>query len=285
MTILAAPDWLEIARDCAASGRPCALVTVAATRGSVPREAGACMLVTMEAIIGTVGGGRLEQQAVDLARRRMSEAAPGIVRQTYALGPELGQCCGGSVDLSIESLSTADAATLERWAALRAAEQPTEHLYLFGAGHVGLAVAQVAATLPYRLHWIDSRPEAAAQSEVAGIPIMISPQPALEADSAAPNSFYLVMTHSHALDLEICERVLKRNSFAYLGLIGSNTKRAKFVKRLRNQGISDRDLGRLVCPIGIPGLRSKLPAVIAVAAMAQLLGLSEKNAARGLKIA
>jgi xanthine dehydrogenase accessory factor len=93
------------------------------------------------------------------------------------------------------------------------------------------------------------------------------------------------MTHSHALDLEICERVLRRGDFAFLGLIGSATKRAKFAKRLRDRGVADRQLARLTCPIGVPGIHSKLPAVIAVAAMAQVLELSEKNAASGLKIA
>lgn len=285
MNGFAQAGWLAIARDCAASNLPCALVRVAATRGSAPREAGASMLVTADATVGTIGGGRLEQQAIELARRCMTESAADPVQQTYALGPELGQCCGGSVDLSVEVLRNADAATLDRWASLYHAEQPTAHLYLFGAGHVGLAVARIAVTLPYCLHWIDSRGEAGAKAEAACLPITILPKPALAAESAMPNGLYLVMTHSHALDLDICERILRRGDFAFLGLIGSATKRAKFVQRLRDRGIQERQIARLVCPIGVSGINSKLPAAIAVAAMAQVLTSSEKSAARGLKIA
>jgi xanthine dehydrogenase accessory factor len=285
MSFVAPTDWLVVARENLTAGKPCALVTVAAIRGSAPREAGACMLVMADDVIGTIGGGRLEQQAIDLARELIRDKTTGIHRQTSALGPELGQCCGGSVDLTLEALFHADPATLSRWAALRAAEQPSRPLYLFGAGHVGFAVAGIAASLPYRLTWIDSRPEIAAKAAAANLPLTISAQPALEVDSAAPDGLYLVMTHSHALDLEICERVLKCGDFAFLGLIGSTTKRAKFVKRLRNRGVSEESLSRLVCPIGVPGIHGKLPAVIAVAAMAQVLGISEKNAASGLKIA
>lgn len=285
MTYIAPTDWLTVARDCLAAGKPCALVTVAAIRGSAPREAGACMLVTGADVIGTIGGGRLEQQAIDLARKLICDRTSGIVTQTCALGPELGQCCGGSVDLTLEALFDADPTALIRWAELRAAEQPSRPLYLFGAGHVGFAVAAIAASLPYRLNWIDSRPEIATKAAAANLPLILSAQPALEVDSATPDGLYLVMTHSHALDLEICERVLKRGDFTFLGLIGSATKRAKFVKRLRNRGVSEDLLSRLVCPIGVPGIHGKLPAVIAVAAMAQILGISEKNAASGLKIA
>ena len=285
MKNLAQPNWLEAARDCAAAGRPCALVTVTAVKGSAPREAGAHMLVTETSLFGTIGGGHLEQQAIAQARALLTESGSAQIHQTFALGPELGQCCGGSVDIAIEPLLRDDADTLRRWALDYQRELPTETLYLFGAGHVGLAVAQIAATLPYRLTWIDSRPETVAQAAALGIDLANSAQPALEVDSAPAQTFFLIMTHSHALDLEICERVLRRRDFAFLGLIGSATKRAKFAKRLRNRGIPADSLARLTCPIGVGGIHSKLPAAIAVAAMAQILQLSEKTDASGLKIA
>ena len=278
-------NWIDAARACFTAGRPCALVTVTAARGSTPREPGARMLVTLEGIVGTIGGGQLEQNAIDLARACFAGGSGETIRRSYSLGPELGQCCGGNVELSIEPLLRAESGKLERWTAFYEAEQPVDHLYLFGAGHVGLVLAQIAAALPYRLHWIDGRREMAVKAAAVNLPIVISVQPAREVDRAEANGFFLVMTHSHALDLEICARVLKRGDFAFLGLIGSATKRARFVRRLRDRGIPEVQLARLVCPIGISGIHSKLPAAIAVAAAAQLLASSEKNAARRLNIA
>jgi xanthine dehydrogenase accessory factor len=280
-----AADWLDLARTCAAAGRPCALVTVAGVRGSAPREAGARMLVTAEGIAGTIGGGQLELQAIAEARRRLADPVPEPQPLHFALGPELGQCCGGSVDLAIEVLADGNPAILARWADWHDRALPSQHLYLFGAGHVGTAVAGIVAALPYRLHWIDGRPETAGAAAAIGQPLTVAREPALEVDSAADGAFYVVMTHSHALDLEICERVLRRGDFAFLGLIGSATKRARFVKRLGGRGIPEPLLQRLVCPIGIGGIRSKLPAAIAVGLAAQLLQASEMNAARRLKIA
>lgn len=280
-----AADWLDLARTCFAAGRPCALVTITGIRGSAPREAGARMLVTAAETAGTIGGGQLELQAIAQARASLASPMPEPQPLHFALGPELGQCCGGTVDLAIEVLRDGDAAVLARWADEHVRALPTRHLYLFGAGHVGTAVARIVATLPYRLHWIDGRPGMAAAAAAIGLPLTVAREPGLEVDSAAADALYSVMTHSHALDLEICERVLRRGDFAFLGLIGSATKRARFVKRLGGRGISEPLLQRLVCPIGVGGIRSKLPAAIAVGLAAQLLQVSEMNAARRLKIA
>ncbi len=167
----------------------------------------------------------------------------------FALGDSLGQCCGGSVTLRFRSVEE------------RGAEPAQFHVVLYGAGHVGTEVARILERLPCRLTWFDSRPEMARPG------VMIEEEPAWMVDHAEPAAFHLVMTHSHALDLNIVERVLRRGEFSFLGLIGSETKAAKFRARLRARGL---DPSALVCPVGL-FKAGKHPAEVAVSAVAQLL--------------
>lgn len=150
-----------------------------------------------------------------------------------------------------------------------------DHLYLFGAGHVGRAVVRALEPLPFRVTWIDSRENAFPDGLPRHIVTVPSSAPPAEVDGAPKGAFFLVMTHSHPLDLDICARVLERNDFAYLGLIGSETKRARFASRLRAIGIPPQVLDRLACPIGIPGIAGKEPATIAASVAAQLLIVAE----------
>ncbi|MGH6931623.1 MAG: xanthine dehydrogenase accessory protein XdhC [Dongiaceae bacterium] len=151
-------------------------------------------------------------------------------------------------------------------------------LYLFGAGHVGKAIARQFEQLPFRIAWIDSRPDAFPVDLASNVSRHIAPLPPEMVEQAPSEAFYLVMTHSHPLDLEICARILGRGDFKFLGLIGSDTKRARFASRLRAIGIPDQSLARLICPIGLPGLDGKEPATIAVAVAAQLLTIGNSAA-------
>jgi xanthine dehydrogenase accessory factor len=154
------------------------------------------------------------------------------------------------------------------------------HVVLFGAGHVGQAIVRVLGTRACRVTWVDER-EAQFPADVpANVRVLWSDAPALDADDAPAETYFLVMTHSHALDQDICERVLRRADYAYLGLIGSGTKRAMFERRLAQRGIAADALARLVCPIGVPGIKSKDPSAIAVAVAAQLLQVREARARR-----
>ena len=260
-------------RDAAArllqAGTPADVVEVLQARGSVPREAGTRMLVTADDVIGTVGGGHLELQAIEAARQRLAAGTNGEHEQHFALGPALGQCCGGAVTLRHVPL---DAASLAHW------PEPTARftLQLYGAGHVGRAIVALLATLPCRVDWIDEREDQFPAGLVLAShirPLCVEPVEA-EVAQAPPGAYYLVLTHSHALDLEICAAVLRRGDFGFLGLIGSRTKHARFVRRLRDRGVDPALLERLICPIGISGLRGKEPEVVALSAVAQLLLLS-----------
>jgi xanthine dehydrogenase accessory factor len=261
-------------------GRAAMDVEVLAHRGSVPREAGTHMLVSADAVAGTIGGGHLELKAIAAARALLAEraavhdatgGASGFdatpVDVHYPLGPALGQCCGGAVTLRTAPLS---AAQLAGWVAA----PPRFLLQLYGAGHVGRAIAALLAGIDCRVQWIDER-----ESEFPPGP----PPPhiervcvdAVEAEVALapPGAFYLVLTHQHDLDLRITEAVLRRGDFGFLGLIGSATKRARFLHRFEERGIAHDVLARLSCPIGLPGIRGKEPEVLAISVVAQLLGL------------
>lgn len=252
------------------SGEPAIVVEVVATRGSVPRDAGTHMLVSAEACHGTIGGGHLELKAISFARSMIERGENARHEQHYALGPSLGQCCGGAVTLSFVPFD-ADAATLRPKAA------PLFHLQLHGAGHVGRAIATLLATLDVEVDWFDQRDDGFADTTTLGSTwpahirrIAIDTVEA-EVRHAPPGAFYLVLTHEHAIDLRIVEAVLKRGDFAFCGLIGSKTKRAQFARRLEERGLSRRTIDRVICPIGIAGIAGKEPEVIAAAVVAQLL--------------
>ena len=249
-----------------AAGRAAVVVEVLEARGSVPREAGTRMLVAADAVHGTIGGGHLELQAIATARARLGQA--GELLQPLALGPTLGQCCGGALTLRYAPL---DATAL----ALGPDTPPRFVLQLYGAGHVGRAIVDVLAGVPCAVSWIDER-----DSEFPAGPLpphvrklCVEPVEA-EAASAPAGAFHLVLTHSHALDLRITEAILRRGDFGFLGLIGSATKRARFLKRFAQRGIAPEALARLTCPIGLPGIPGKAPGIVAVAVAAQLLRLS-----------
>jgi len=233
-------------------------VTVLETRGSAPREAGARMWVSAAGTAGTIGGGNLEYTALKIAREMLLSGETRRERR-FALGDSLGQCCGGTVLLRF-SLNEK----------IETNEEPSMHIALFGAGHVGKEVARILERLPCSLTWVDPRPDQFPATVGANVRVVIEEEPAWMVDEAPHGAYFLVMTHSHALDLELVERILKRGDFAYLGLIGSETKAAKFKARLRRRGFSEEILARLVSPIGlVRGV--KHPAAVAVSAVAELL--------------
>lgn len=294
-------DPRSAARASLARGEPAIVVEVVQARGSVPRGRGTRMVVTASTVGGTIGGGHLELKAIASARqrlakrmpreqdlpcaagawaraepRRSSTAAPTPADDTehFPLGPALGQCCGGAVTVRYLAL---DAALLAAWPD----PPPRFHLQLYGAGHVGRALVQVLRGLPCTVQWIDERedqfpPLACGESDSGGAAriecVCVEPVEA-EVATAPPGASFLVLTHSHDLDLRICEAILRRGDFGLLGLIGSRTKRARFVARLTRRGLPETLVERIACPIGLPGLEGKEPGVIAVAAAAQLLAL------------
>jgi len=249
-----------------AGQRAAIVVEVVDFKGSVPRETGTRMLVASDAEVGTIGGGHLELQAIEHARTLLagSDTSPPHERE-ITLGPSLGQCCGGVLRLRWQALS---AAALSAWPA----PAPRFHLQLYGAGHVGRAIVALLAGIQCRVQWIDERDsEFPAEASPPHIERLCVEPVEAEVKGAPRGACFLVLTHSHELDLRITEAILRRGDFAYLGLIGSATKRARFVHRFEQRGIAADALARLTCPIGVPGIGGKEPEVIAVAVVAQML--------------
>jgi xanthine dehydrogenase accessory factor len=313
----------------------CVLVTVVAVKGSAPRSAGSRMIITNDGLDGSIGGGQLEFEATNTARKLLAQESETSKTKVYGLGPALNQCCGGAVTLLYELLSSENPEWLE---ALLSAQQASETtvlisaidrpsvakwvfiegttipedlppeifsvldtqflgadaciltgksdsdrfmlervenraltVYLFGAGHVAQAVVLELERQPVVIHWIDSR---AAQfpAQLPGNVIQkVRKDPVTEIKTAAAGAVFLVMTHSHSLDEDICFNVLQRKDAAWLGLIGSISKRRRFEHRLEKRGISKAGLDMLKCPVGMAGIIGKRPATIAVAIAAQLL--------------
>jgi xanthine dehydrogenase accessory factor len=315
-------------------------IVLAEVRGSAPRECGTSMLVWPAGVMGTIGGGRLEWDAIAAARDLLQthEVPARICR--FVLGADLGQCCGGVVTLWIErygrsSLDELRAAQMAaesgrallvstitpggmhhrlvrdpdgEGAPLSAPEpalprlihgahgEPTlferledamPEVWLYGAGHVGQALARILAELPVRLTWTDSRAEWLPCADTERMHVRHCAEPAATLDEAPAEAYFVVMTHSHALDYELCRTLLKSNRFAWLGLIGSLSKAARFRSRLAREGVAADAIARLACPVGVPGIASKWPSAIAVAVAAQLLqqigAAAARNAVRALE--
>jgi xanthine dehydrogenase accessory factor len=323
------------------------LVTIARVQGSAPREAGAKMIVTDSQIYGTIGGGNLEFTAIDQARTMLLDLnSNATTTRQFALGPSLGQCCGGRVVLSFETITSADERWIDQVKTCYEKKEPCvvvtgidrartktlitpssssfpdwitpelstaamallngedffvchglsngdskavaytldkiidnlRELWLFGAGHVGRAIADVMDGTPFRIMWVDSRSEEFSDLLPANVSIVISDEPQFDVAHAKSGAYFLVMTHSHQLDEDICRAVLKREDFGFLGVIGSNSKKARFLHRLRDRGISEELLSRMICPIGLPTISSKKPRDIAISVAAQLLSLVSEEA-------
>ncbi len=296
--------WATAALGALRRGEPCALVSILAVEGSTPREAGTRMAVTAATCAGTIGGGNLEFQAIAQARAALDHPAGTWRIQDYPLGVLLGQCCGGRVRLLVEHLDAAQVGWLaaaealplftletrllpgrlerrlrddvaprlsargplpsEGNALVETVGEPLTPLLMAGAGHVGTALAKIMQGLPYRVDWYDTRSD--SQGAIVVDPAKLAHM------VRATNGPVLILTHDHALDYDLTRAALDGEA-GFIGVIGSATKRARFVSRLRKDGYGEDAVVRLVCPIGLPGIAGKAPQVIAVAVAAQLLSM------------
>ncbi|SOB93338.1 xanthine dehydrogenase accessory protein XdhC [Rhodobacter maris] len=285
----------------AAQRGPFVRVLVAAVKGSAPREPGAEMLVWPDHVEGTIGGGTLEFEAIARARARR---APKLER--FALGPDMGQCCGGAVTLAFEPFTaqileeivgevfarpisgpaerplavhralaearragTAPPLLVEGWL-IEPLAAPPEELWVWGAGHVGRAIVNVIAPLEdWAIRWADTDAARFPDTLLPGVTRLVAANPADLVSLAPPAARHLILTFSHALDFELCHRLLGRG-FSACGLIGSQTKWSRFQRRLAELGHSPAQISRIACPIGDPSL-GKAPQAIAISVAAALL--------------
>lgn len=259
-----------------------ALVRILSVRGSSPREAGTWMLVADGACYGTIGGGQLEYMAIDEARALLTMQGETRVLNV-PLGPDIGQCCGGNVRLSVERV---DAAIREELVQAELTERKAyPEVYLFGAGHVGRALTAAFALLPVNLVVVDTRAEELALIE-NGIDKRLTPVPEEVARAAAPGSVYIILTHEHALDFLVACEALIRGDAAYVGMIGSQTKRATFESWCVKSAQTKVDPAKLVCPIGVSANNDKRPEVIAAFVVAEVMAVlgAPKDKKNGAKV-
>ncbi|WP_224814737.1 xanthine dehydrogenase accessory protein XdhC [Hasllibacter sp. MH4015] len=235
-------------------------------RGSSPREAGAQMFVSADGTIGTIGGGQLEYMATDHARAMLRSGLHSD-KMDVPLGSEIGQCCGGRVEISLQRMTSADRATA--LAEREASDRQSPCVYILGAGHVGRALARQFQHLPVRCSIIDSRGDELALVDAA-VEARLSAMAEADIRRAPKGSAFIVLTHDHALDFLLTSEALERGDAAYVGLIGSATKRAKF-ERYHRASEARSDTRGLVCPIGATGSPDKRPEVIAAFVVAEVM--------------
>lgn len=247
-------NWISALAELQTQGEACVLVTIIDERGSTPRNAGSKMVVSAERIYDTIGGGHLEYKAMEIARQMLASGSQQTRLERFSLGASLGQCCGGVNVLLFEPMG-----------------QPQAQIAVFGAGHVGRALVPLLASLPCRVRWIDSREAEFPAQMPEGVTKILNDEVIDEVDNLPVGSYCIVMTHNHALDLELTAAILKRGDFNWFGLIGSKTKRMKFEHRLRERGFDPALVQRMRCPMGLAEVKGKLPMEIAVSVAAEVI--------------
>ncbi len=251
------------------------LVAITRASGSTPRDTGATMAVSAAATSATIGGGQLEFHCIDVAREML---ASGEAARTLhiPLGPQMGQCCGGRVQVSLKRATAADLAMLQMRERADAASRTA--ILIFGAGHTGRALAQALAPLPFATTLIDDR-DGVLDGLPAAITCIRMADPAQAIEAAPVNAAFVILSHSHALDYRLAEAALARGDGLYVGMIGSATKRARFESFFLRNGGRRETLARLTCPIGGADVDDKRPEVIAALTAAELVRslLGHKN--------
>jgi xanthine dehydrogenase accessory factor len=250
------PDWFEVVSQLKKQGEGFVLITILGVLGSAPRDSGTKMVVSTDDLFGTIGGGHLEFKSIAIAHKLLSQQKESQHIEHFSLGASLGQCCGGSTSVLFECFAACQT-----------------QIMLFGAGHVGKALTTILADLPCQVKWVDSRHEQFPGHSASNITMITSESPVDEIAKMPPGSYYLVMTHNHQLDFELCQALLKRDDFAFAGLIGSQTKWKRFQQRLGHRDFAAQQINQLTCPVGNSSVPGKRPMEVAVSIAAQLIAL------------
>ena len=265
-------NWQSIEKRLEAEQK-CVLITITAVKGSAPRETGAAMVIYSNGSqTGTIGGGALEWQATRQAQDLLAKNDSYLWQEKeLILGPDLEQCCGGVVRLSFELFTIAEKKQVMAKAQRFEQMEKPQNLIIFGAGHIGKALIQALSPHGFDVLWVDSRDKIFPSHMPENVRTCHTDEPVEALSGQAPETFVLIMTHSHDVDFQIACKALQTPEIGFAGLIGSATKKARFVRRFAEQGLSLDQIARLTCPVGIAGITSKTPQAIAASVTAQLL--------------
>ncbi len=252
--------WFDAAKRCQDTGSAYALVTILGCAGSTPRDNSAKMVVTDENTYDTIGGGHLEFVVTNKARELLVANNDSQEIHHFPLGASLGQCCGGSATVLIET-----------FAACRF------HIGLFGAGHVAKELVKILGALPCRVTWIDPREDLFPKELPENVTKLVSDEPQYEIEHLPAGSDILILTHNHTLDFELCMAALEHEKLRHIGLIGSNTKAERFVKRLAHRGYSTEQINTIKTPVGLAEVPGKLPMEVAVSIAGELIAIQNND--------
>ena len=233
------------------------------TLGSVPRDKGDYMVISKEDIFGTIGGGHLEFLVINKSKELLNNKVKKTETLNIPLGPGIGQCCGGYVQIKL-TYHTNGEKSLENFI-------ENINLFIFGAGHIGQAISSKSLDLNFNVHLIDSRKNFLLMNEYKDIDYIFANEPWKLIKNLSPNSYYVILTHSHNFDFKIINEILIYNSFKFIGLIGSKTKKNRFSSMLRNNGHHQSLIDLIECPVGINIKHSKEPNEIAISILAKLI--------------
>ncbi|NKB76731.1 MAG: xanthine dehydrogenase accessory protein XdhC [Gammaproteobacteria bacterium] len=263
-------NWINALSQLSQSNQAFVIVTILSVEGSAPRDAQTKMIVDNTTIHDTIGGGNLEYQAITKSRELLLLDQSVLHRETFSLGKDLTQCCGGKVELLFEVFPVCDFTVV-----------------VLGAGHVGKALVAILSELNCRVHWVDSRPSQFPQDSEfwahnTNVQKIIMEYPDKTIESCPANSYYLIVTHSHETDFEFCEAILSRHDSVFCGLIGSKSKAAKFRNRLSRKKFTQEEINQLTSPVGLADIPGKAPMAVAVSISAQLLQLNHQRRNRQL---
>lgn len=248
-------SWFDAVHQCQHQGLSYVLITVISAAGSTPRENGCKMVVSIDSQFDTIGGGHLEHMATQKARALLYQGKDQQLIESYPLASKLGQCCGGAVKILFEAHC-----------------QHTQHVAVFGMGHVAQALIPILSQLPLQISWIDQRENLVDTKQVANNVKCIVDEDCIANMAELPDaSWAIILTHNHQLDYELVEQGLKQGRLGYLGMIGSQTKANRFRLRLANRGFSQEQIASLVSPIGKLDIAGKRPIEVAVSIAAQLI--------------
>jgi len=258
------------------------LATIIETKGSVPRNENVSMVVSSSEQYGTIGGGELEYQVIKESNDLLNNLNCNQKIIELPLGPALGQCCGGFVKIQLSKFNNGIKLLLKHDLKEQIINQ-NQNLYIFGAGHVANALLSKLDGVGFNIFIIDSRENFISKINADFVFPILAKDHTIIIKNSPSKSFYLVLTHSHQLDLSICDSILKKNDFTFIGLIGSKTKKIRFKKRLIEIGHNENSIDKIECPIGIQGIEGKEPDVIAISIIARLLEYKSSSAIREKK--